>query len=495
MKRFQIAGWSAGIALLIALAAGTLAGSWATAKTGKMIPILLAPQTSHAASARVSFEEGFAPVVKAAVPAVVNVSSSKVIHRPGGNLSPFSTDPFFRQFFGNGEFQVPPSTEREESLGSGVIVNPAGYILTNNHVLNGAKDIKVLLRDKREFHAHIVGADPKTDIAVLKVDANNLPVITFGDSSKLQAGNFVLAIGNPFGLNQTVTMGIVSATGRGGLGIEDYEDFIQTDAAINPGNSGGALIDGRGDLVGINTAILTENGGGNQGVGFAIPGNMARSVMEQILKTGKVTRAWLGVSIQTVTQDIAKSFRLNETYGALVNGVTPGSPAAKAGVETGDIIVDVNGEGIEDDRALQLKIGAMTPGTTIKLTVFRNGANHDLSVTLGTMPGENAKSSGSANGSPASAYRGLSAEELTPAEASQLKLPSATKGVLVANVDQASPAAAAGIERGDVIEEVNRKPVSSVAEFDRAMRAAGQQPVLLLIDRNGVTSYQVVQAQ
>lgn len=290
-------------------------------------------------------------------------------------------------------------------------------------------------------------------------------------------------------------MGIVSATGRGGLGIEDYEDFIQTDAAINPGNSGGALIDERGDLIGINTAILTENGGGNQGVGFAIPGNMARNVMEQILKTGKVTRAWLGVSIQSVTQNIAKSFHLNETSGALVNGVTPGGPAAKAGLMSGDIIVDVNGEGIADDRELQLKIGSMTPGTTIKLMVFRNGAKQDISVTLGEAPGENKVSAGSLHGSTSPGYRGISPDQLTQAAASQLNLPAGTKGVLIANVDPASPAAAAGLKQGDIIQEVNRKPVSSVAEFDRAMRAAGQDPVLLLVCRNGGTFYQVVEAQ
>ncbi len=241
MKRFQVAASTAVIALVVAVGAGTMAGSWATAKTGKTIPILMATQVSAAAS-QVNFQDGFAPIAKRAVPAVVNVSSSKVIRTPGGNTSsPFFSDPLLRQFFGNAvpkDFQTPPSEEREHSLGSGVIVNPDGYIVTNNHVVDGAKDVKVSLGDKREFQARIVGTDAKTDIAVLKIDAKNLPVLAFGDSSKMQVGNFVLAIGNPFGLNQTVTLGIVSATGRGGLGIEDYEDFIQTDAAINPGNSG-----------------------------------------------------------------------------------------------------------------------------------------------------------------------------------------------------------------------------------------------------------------
>ena len=323
-------------------------------------------------------------------PAVVNVWSSKIIRTPGGNIaSPFFSDPFFRQFFGDAlpkNFQSPPSAEREHSLGSGVIVNPGGYILTNYHVIDGAKDLKVLLGDKRQFEARIVGADAKTDIAVLKVDATNLPVLTFGDSSRMQEGNFVLAIGNPFGLNQTITLGIVSATGRGGLGIEDYEDFIQTDAAINPGNSGGALIDARGDLIGINTAIVSGGSGGSQGVGFAIPANMARSVMEQILKNGKVTRAWLGVSIQPVNQRYRKSVSPLRDYGALVTEVSKDSPAAKSGLETDDIIIDLNGQRVEDSRDLQLAIGGMSPDTTVKLTLFRNGATREIALKLGEAP-------------------------------------------------------------------------------------------------------------
>ncbi len=497
MKTFQVAVSTAAIALVVAAGAGTMAGSWATAKTGKTIPILMATQVSAAAS-QVNFQDGFAPIAKRAVPAVVNVSSSKVIRTPGGSISsPFFSDPFFRQFFGNtlpNDSQTPPSEERERSLGSGVIVNSDGYILTNNHVIDGAKDVKVSLGDKREFQARIVGTDPKTDIAVLKIDAKNLPVLAFGDSSKMQVGNFVLAIGNPFGLNQTVTLGIVSATGRGGLGIEDYEDFIQTDAAINPGNSGGALVDERGNLIGINTAILSGGSGGNQGVGFAIPGNMARNVMEQILKNGKVTRAWLGVSIQPVKEDIAKAFHLSETYGALIGDVTKDSPAAKSGLETGDIILDVDGQKIEDSRALQLKIGNMSPGTTVKLTVFRNGATREIAVKLGEMPGGAVQSSGTSENRGA-ALRGISVGALTPDITSQLKLPASTKGVVVTNVDPASAASEAGILQGDVIQEVNRQPVTGVAGFNRAMQSAGDQPVLLLINRNGTTSFLVVPAR
>jgi serine protease Do len=490
-KRYQIALPTAVVALLVAVGAGGIAGSLATAKTGKTIPIFMAAQVS-AASSRVSFEDGFAPVVKGVVPAVVNVSSSRVVRTPGGSL-PFFSDPFFRQFFGN-DFATPPSAQREQSLGSGVIVNPDGYILTNNHVVGGAKDIRVLLGDKREFQAKVVGTDSKTDIAVLKVDAKNLPVLALGDSSKLEVGNFVLAIGNPFGLNQTVTLGIVSATGRGGLGIEDYEDFIQTDAAINPGNSGGALIDERGNLIGINTAILSGGGGGNEGVGFAIPVDMARNVMDQILKYGKVTRAWLGVVIQPVTQDVAKAFQLPETYGALVGDISKDSPAAKSGLERGDIILDVDGQKVEDSRALQLKIGSMRPGATVKLTVFRNGATREIPVTLGELPSTPGKGGGQ-NGTATSALRGITVKELTPDVASQLQLPAGTKGVVVAGVDAASAAAEAGLQRGDVIEQVNRQPLTSVAAFDRAMQSAGNQPVLLLINRNGTTSFRIVESQ
>ena len=498
MKRVQVAASTAAIVLVIAVGVGTMAGSWATAKTGKTIPILMATQVS-AASSQVNFQDGFAPVAKRAVPAVVNVSSSKVIRTPGGDISsPLFSDPFFRQFFGNTlpkDFQTPPSEEREPSLGSGVIVNPDGYILTNNHVIDGAKDVKVSLGDKREFQARIVGTDAKTDIAVLKIDAKDLPVLAFGDSSKMQVGNFVLAIGNPFGLNQTVTLGIVSATGRGGLGIEDYEDFIQTDAAINPGNSGGALVDERGDLIGINTAIVSGGSGGNQGVGFAIPGNMARNVMEQIIKNGKVTRAWLGVSIQPVKQDIAKAFHLSENYGALIGDVTKDSPAAKSGLKTGDIILDVDGQKIEDSRALQLKIGDMSPNTTVKLTVFRNGATQEIPVKLGEMPGGAAAQSTAPGTTQGAAMRGISVGALTPDVAGQLKVPAGTKGVVVKNIDPASAAAEAGILQGDVIQEVNRQPVTGIAGFDRAMQSGGNQPVLLLINRNGMTSFVVVPAQ
>jgi len=441
----------------------------------------------------VSFQSGFSSVAKMVLPAVVNVSSSKMV-RTSQKMSPFFSNPLFQQFFGN-QFSV-PQEQREHSLGSGVIVSPDGYIVTNNHVINGASDVKVMLGDKREFKAKIIGADAKTDIAVLKIEAQQLPVLAFGDSSKMETGDFVLAIGNPFGLNGTVTMGIVSATGRGGLGIEDYEDFIQTDAAINPGNSGGALVDVRGDLIGINTAILAGGGGaggegGNEGIGFAIPSNMARYVMDQILKNGKVIRAWLGVVIQPVTPEIAKVFGLSEAKGALVGDVEPNSPAGRAGIEKGDIILDLDGQPIESSRDLQLKVGTMKPDTVARLMIFRNGVKREINVTLGVMPSSKAESS-SESSQAQSALQGVSVDNLNPDILQQLGLPANTLGVVVTNVSQSSAAAEAGLQRGDVIQQVNRKPVANVREFETAVRAAGDQPVLLLVNRQGTTSYVVV---
>src|SRR5262249_23990354 len=254
--------------------------------------------------------------------------------------------------------------QREHSLGSGVIVSSDGHILTNNHVVDGATEIKVSLPDKREMNAKVVGTDPKTDVAVLKIDARELPTLPLGDSTKMRVGDCAIAVGNPFGVGETVTVGIISATGRGGLGIEDYEDFIQTDAAVNPGNSGGPLVNVNGELIGINTAILS-GGGGNEGVGFAVPINMARTVMNQILKTGKVTRGWLGVAVQPVTPSIAKAFGVSgEARGALIADISPDSPAAHAGLAKGDIIVEMNGQPVTDSRALSLKVSEMAPGTT-----------------------------------------------------------------------------------------------------------------------------------
>jgi len=441
-----------------------------------------------------SFQEGFAPVVAKALPAVVNISSSKKVKTGGGQMGQLFNDPFFRQFFGDqlGR-QHMPREQVEKSLGSGVILSADGYILTNNHVVDGATDVKVALSDKREFKAKIVGTDAKTDVAVLKIEATGLPTLVLGNSDDVRPGEFVLAIGDPFGVGETVTMGIVSATGRGNLDIEDYEDFIQTDAAINPGNSGGALIDARGELVGINTAILTGGGGGNQGIGFAIPINLARQIMGQILKNGHVVRGYLGVVIQPVTPGLAKAFGLSEVKGALVGDVSKDSPASRAGLEKGDVIEALNGEEVRDSLQLRLKVAQMAPGTEAKLKILRKGEEKDVTVTLGELP-EKAQAAASGEGEN-SALAGVKVENLTPEIANQIGVAPGTSGVVIDEVAQASPAAQAGLGRGDVIEEVNHQAVPNTAAFDRAVRAAGDKPVLLLVNHQGTTAFVVIEGQ
>jgi serine protease Do len=468
-------------------------------KIGVLLVVLAATNASSVATPEtkpgVSFQTGFAPIVKRCLPGVVNISSTRLIHKQGSG-SPLLSDPLFRQFFGDqfsGQIEK-PREEREESLGSGVIVSADGYILTNEHVVDGATHIKVALQDQREFEAKVVGKDAPTDIAVLKVDATGLPVIPFGNSSKMAPGDFVLAIGDPFGVGQTVTMGIVSAVGRGDLGIEDYEDFIQTDAAVNPGNSGGALINARGELIGINTAILT-GGGGSQGVGFAIPINLACQVMDQIMRNGRVIRAWLGVTLQPVTAGIAEAFGLpGGPHGALVAEIAPKSPAASAGLAVGDIILDLNGKRVPDSRDLSLRIAMMAPDSSIHLKVLRNGMEREMAATLIEAPSSKAQEAAAAPAAaPMQLMDGVDVVELTPEIAEQLRLPAATSGVVVTDVDSASLAAEAGLEHGDVIEQMNHKPVSGVSQFQLAAHAAGNSPVLLLVNHGGKTRFLVVE--
>ncbi|HUA59588.1 MAG TPA: DegQ family serine endoprotease [Verrucomicrobiae bacterium] len=438
---------------------------------------------------------GFAPVVKRVLPAVVSISSSKVTKVPAGMYGQDMPD-LFQQFFGLQGGQMPqfqqPRTMREQALGSGVIMTPDGYILTNNHVVDDATSVKVTTSDKREFTAKIVGKDAKSDIAVLKIEASNLPVITVGDSSKAQVGDYALAVGNPFGVGQTVTMGIVSATGRSNLGIEDYEDFIQTDAPINPGNSGGALVNDRGELIGINTAIIAHGSEGNQGIGFAVPANMAVNVMKQIVDNGKVARAYLGIVPQDVTPQIARAFGETNMRGALVGDVSPNSPASQVGLQKGDIILDVNGKPVEDANSLRMTISMMAPGTTVSLKVWRNDADRDFSVKLGELPTETASLQKPDNGGNSnSALAGVSVQNLDADTAQQLGLPASSQGVVVTNVDPASSAADAGLQRGDVIQEVNRRPVRNMSDFDRAM-SGSKSSALLLVNRHGSTMFVAV---
>jgi len=475
------------------LATGTFIGGAVIAKTSRAssseAPIL-APALSAAAVAPLS--SSYAPLIKGVLPEVVSISSSRIVHPTASTQQPFSNDPL-RQFFGDqgpSSDQPQPQSEREQGLGSGVIIGTIGYILTNNHVVDGATDVKVYLHDGREFQARVVGTDAKTDVAVVKIDANNLPAISFGDSSKVQVGDLVFAIGDPFGVGQTVTMGIVSAKGRAHLGIEDYEDFIQTDAPINPGNSGGALIDARGELIGINTAILSRSGG-SQGIGFAIPVNLARHDMNEIVEHGHVIRGWLGATIQDVTPAMAKAFGMEVPSGALIADISPNSPAAAAGLKQGDIIMSMNGQAISDSSSLRLQVSEVAPGTSIPMTVRRGNNTLNMTATLRELPSDAGKTPEATAGD--QVERGIQVEELTPSLRQQLQLSKETQGVVVAQINPSSVAAASGVQEGDLIEEVNRHAVTNVSEFEQAMRGAGSQTVLLRVMRNGTGLYIAVE--
>lgn len=438
---------------------------------------------------------GYSRIVKEVVPAVVNISTSRVTKTGmSGGQNQQRMDPLFRQFFGDEGprgFNL-PQQRREKSLGSGVIVSPEGYVLTNNHVVDQATEITVTLRDRREMKAQLVGTDPRTDIAVLKIDGTNFPYLKLADSSKVQVGDIALAIGNPFGVGQTVTTGIVSAMGRGNLGIEEVEDFIQTDAPINPGNSGGALVDDEGHLIGINTAILSGNSGGNQGIGFAVPVNLARHVMDQILTHGKVERAYLGILPQDVTPAMAKALGVKDVKGAVVGDITTDGPASHSDLKRGDIIREVNGKAIDDANQLRLEIGLLSPGSTVKLGVLRAGTTQQVVVHMGEFPSNEERASLDKDGT-GGALEGVSVENLTPQTAQEMNLGAQTKGVVVADIDPSSHAADAGLRPGDVIQQVNRQPVKSVEEFDHALASAKKgDPTLLLVKRAGNTLFVAV---
>ncbi|MEO8596483.1 MAG: DegQ family serine endoprotease [Candidatus Solibacter sp.] len=478
----------AAAAMLLALGLGGLAVAGAER-------ILNPPATFKFASAdEPASRNSFAPAVKKVLPSVVTITSSRMM-KTGLQGGDDGIPPMFRQFFGGdegnggGQFRR-PRQQKESGLGSGVIVSPNGYILTNNHVVEHATNVTVIMHDKHEYKARVVGTDPKTDIAVLKVDAGSLDPITIGDSDKVQVGDYVLAVGNPFGVGKTVTMGIVSATGRANLGIEDYEDFIQTDASINPGNSGGALVNDRGELIGINTAILSHGSEGNQGIGFAVPVTVARGVMDQIINTGKVTRAYLGVMAQEVTPSIAMAFHEPEVRGALIGDVTPNSPAQKAGLEKGDIILDINGKPVNNSAELRMRVSLMASGTKVNVKVFRDSAEKTLPLTLAEMPTETARNEQPETSSE-DALQGITVENVTARTARQLGLAATAAGVVVTNVDAASKAADSGLKRGDVIQEVNHKPVRNTADFESAMRNA-EDATLLLVNRQGSTMYLAV---
>ncbi|HLG98130.1 MAG TPA: DegQ family serine endoprotease [Bryobacteraceae bacterium] len=471
-----------------------LAGALIATMTGTHgVPVFVS--TAHAAAIDQAPFASFAPIVKRAMPAVVNISSSKVV-RQQATPNMFD-DPFFRQFFGGRMPQERQRSQRETSLGSGVVVSPDGYILTNNHVVDGATDVKVSFYDKSEYPAKVVGTDKYADIAVLKVNRTGLTAVPFADSSKAQVGDVVLAMGEPFGLRGTVTMGIVSALGRGGLGIERFEDFIQTDAAINQGNSGGALLDIRGELLGINTAILSGETGGNQGIGFAIPANLARNEMDQIMKHGKVTRGYMGILPQELTPDLAKQFGVPNDQGVAIAQVEPNSPAEHAGLKVGDVITGINGTPIQDVNEFRLQVAGFAPGTTIHLKVARNGNTLDVPVTLGEFNLEaeaNGRPQGNLpGGGEKGAMRGVTVQSLNADVRRELQLPEGTNGVVITDLDDDSPAAQAGLQSGDVIIQVNHRPVTNVSEFNQAVRqGASKDSTLLLVRRGQGTSFVVV---
>ena len=435
----------------------------------------------------------FVAIAKQAKASVVNISMvKKTKDERRSGASPFFDDPFFRRFFGE-EFErrMPaPRDYREQGLGSGVIVTSDGYIITNNHVVEEADELTVSLPDKRTLKAKVIGTDPKTDVAVIKIDAANLPVLSWGDAAQLQVGEMVLAVGNPFGLTQTVTMGIISAVGRANVGIVDYEDFIQTDAAINPGNSGGALVNLKGELIGINTAIFSQTGG-YMGIGFAIPSNMAKSVMQNLIKHGKVVRGWIGVSIQEVTPDLAKEFGVADNKDALVGDVMEDIPASKAKLERGDIILAYSGTVLRDPAQLRALVAETAPGTTVTLSVMRDKKTQEVIVTIGELPKELAKTGyregGSSKGDHALA--GITVENLS-SQSERFGRSKARAGVVVTDIEIDSPAERAGLRTGDIIREINRKPVKDVKDFERLTnQLTPNAPVLLLLNRGNATIF------
>jgi serine protease Do len=437
----------------------------------------------------------FAPVIKQTVPCVVYIYSTRLVHvRPYRN--PLLNDPFFRQFFGDQLPQGNPSrTHRQESLGSGVVVSPNGYILTANHVVDGADEIKVNVTSTngdKEYNAKVIGTDPPTDVAVLKIDARDLPAITLGDSDQLEVGDIVLAIGDPFGLERTVTMGIVSALGRSGFRFggqgenqHNYQDFIQTDAAINPGNSGGALVDAEGRLVGINTGIIRNDNGDNQGVGFAVPINLARHVMDRLIQAGKVARGYLGIAfLRDLTPGLAEAFGLPDQNGVLVGDVLQGTPAQAAGIKSGDVIVEFSGKKVVDVAGFMLTVSECSPGTETAVEVIRGGQPKTFNVKLAELP-EQAVQTGNRpdHASAGSIPDTVKVEDLGSQARQELKVPDSIQGALVMEVGPDSNSADAGLQQGDVIVEINRQPASNANEVVRLCTQAKGDQILLKVWR------------
>jgi serine protease Do len=451
------------------------------------IQIKSSAQTKEISKASMEFLDkmgnALSEISESVSPAIVNISTEKTVKMKDTPFDHFFNDPFFRRFFGDQPF----GGQREyksKALGSGVIVSNDGYILTNNHVVADSDEIKVLLLDNREFKGKVIGSDPKTDLAVIKISAKDLPVLRLGDSDKLKVGSVVIAVGNPYGLSHTITMGIVSAVGRANVGIADYEDFIQTDAAINPGNSGGALVNSHGELVGINTAIFSTTGG-YQGIGFAIPSNMAKNVMESLIKHGKVVRGWLGVTIQDLTPDLAKHFGIKEEKGVLVSDVMEDSPAASAGMKRGDLIVQFNGKEVKDSYSLRNMVASIPPGTEVPVRVIRDGKEVGLRVKISELPEKLASARPESN----TALEGVTVSDLTPEIIDKLGLPGNIKGVIITDIDENSPVRGV-LAQNDIIQEINRNPIKNIKDFNAALEKAGKDSdILLLVNRGGRSMY------
>ncbi len=451
-------------------------------------PVATAPQLPMTGGSGKNFVE----IAKSVKPAVVNIAAARTGKAGEGPQGSHFDNPFFRRFFGDELKRDMPKEPKEKGQGSGVIVDPSGLIITNNHVVDKADDIRVVLSDKREFKARLIGTDSKTDIAVIKIEAAGLSPIAWADSDQLEVGEFVLAVGSPFGLTQTVTMGIVSAVGRASMGIAEYEDFIQTDAAINPGNSGGALVNVRGELVGINTAIVSQSGG-NMGIGFAVPSNLAHSIMDQLVRTGKVVRGWLGVSIQELSPELARQFGMTETKGVLVSDVMEDSPAKKAGFERADVIVEFDGKSMDSPTHLRNAVAQTPLGKNVSIKLIRDKKLKTLNVTIVEQPKSMALSGSEEREesiAPTGVLSDFEVHELTEELAGRYGIKSSERGVVVTRVRPGSMVEEIGVREGDLILEINRKAVTSLTAYERLRSGLSKdQAVLLLVKRQGRSLY------
>ena len=435
----------------------------------------------------------YADVVNRVAPAVVTIRSARIVRAP--RQYPFFDDPFFRDFFGDrfGNNQQSQRQQVQRGLGSGVIITKDGYILTNHHVVDGAEEIKIEMANNHDFDAKLIGDDARSDLAVLKIDSKDLPMLTLGDSDRVRVGDVALAVGNPLGIGQTVTAGIISAKGRTtGLSDGSFESFLQTDAPINQGNSGGALVATSGELIGINSQIVSPTGG-NIGIGFAIPSNMARSVAEQLIKSGKVRRGHLGVTIQPVTSEMAANLGLKEAHGVIVNNVESGGPADRAGIKRGDVITVINGNQIDDANSLRNLIASAGPGADVDIIVLRDGREQQLKVKLGELTNQTAGrpvSSAEPNGnSKEDEQLGMAVTPMTPDLAARLGMRRDAGGLVITDVGPSGAAADAGLQPGDVIEQIDRQTARSKSDLDSAISRAGSRPLLLFINRRGSGIY------